>query len=179
MITYLLYDLLPVWLAKLGELARASALYRLLARIWRFLEDLVRESLCARLWAGSETLRSLVEGSVLCGWVDAVIRWMTEFAGKTFGWVVKPLRTSRISAALCRMPRYNFGWLYGIVFVVCFLCPDWLWRNQYALVLSFLVFGAMLLDAWDRGQAPFRVRDLGLLKVEPFPSVLSRLIFPW
>ena len=162
MITYLLYDLLPVWLAKLGTIARASALYRLLARIWRFLEDLVRESFCARLWAGSEQLRLRTEDALLCRWVDAVIRWMTEFAGKCLGWVVKPLRTSRISTALCRMPRYNFGWLYGIVFLVCFLCPDTLWRNQYALALSFLVFGAMLLDAWDRDQTAFRVRDLGL-----------------
>ena len=162
MITYLLYDLLPVWLAKLGRVARESALYRLLARIWQFLEDLVRESFCARLWAGSEKLRLRTEGSRFCAWVDAVIRWMTEFAGKCFGWVVKPLRTSRISTALCRMPRYNFGWLYGIVFLVCFLCPDTLWRNQYALALSFLVFGAMLLDAWDREQTAFRVRDLGL-----------------
>ena len=162
MITYLLYDLLPVWLAKLGELARASALYRLLAAAWGYCRTLVRESLCARLWAGSAWLRARLRDSLLCRWVDAVIRWMTEFAGKTFGWVVKPLRTSRISAALCRMPRYNFGWLYGIVFLVCFLCPDTLWRNQYALVLSFLVFGAMLLDTWDRGQTPFRVRDLGL-----------------
>ncbi len=162
MITYLLYDLLPVWLAKLGELARASALYRLLAAAWRFCEALVRESFCARLWAGSERLRAWTRDSLLCGWVDAVIRWLTEFAGKTFGWVVKPLRTSRISTLLCRMPRYNFGWLYGIVFAVCFLCPDWLWRNQYALVLSVLVFCAMLLDAWDREQTAFRVRDLGL-----------------
>ena len=162
MITYLLYDLLPVWLAKLGTIARASALYRLLARIWRFLEDLVRESFCARLWEGSRRLRADVETSLLCRWVDAVIRWMTEFAGKCLGWVVKPLRTSRISTALCRMPRYNFGWLYGIVFLVCFLCPDWLWRNQYALALSALVFGAMLLDACSRNEKAFRIRNLGL-----------------
>ena len=162
MITYFLYDLLPVWLGKLGAIARESLLYRLLAALWRFLEKLVRESLCARLWAGSEALRRLTGGSLLCAWVDAVIRWMTAFVGKCFGWVVKPICSSRINTALCRMPRYDFGWLYGIVFLVCFLCPDWLWRNQYALVLSFLVFGTMLLDAWNREQTAFRVKNLGL-----------------
>lgn len=162
MITYFLYELLPVWLKRLGQTAQQSALYRLLAALWRFLETLVRGSLCARLWEGSERLRSLTENSLLCSWADAVIRWITELTGKCLGWVVKPICTSRINTALCRMPRYNFGWLYGIVFLVCFLCPDRLWRNQYALVLSFLVFGAMLLDAWSRRQTPFRVRDLGL-----------------
>ena len=162
MITYLLYDLLPVWLAKLGRLAQASALYRLLATVWRFFADLVQKSFCARLWAGTETLRARFESSLLCAWVDAVIRWLTEFVGKCFGWVVEPICTSRINRTLSRMPRYDLGWLYGIVFLVCYLCPDWLWRNQYALVLSGLLFGAMLLDAWNRGQSAFRVRDVGL-----------------
>ena len=44
MITYLLYDLLPVWLAKLGRVAQASALYRLLATVWRFTAMLRRRS---------------------------------------------------------------------------------------------------------------------------------------
>ena len=162
MITYLLYDLLPVWLAKLGKVAQQSALYRLLAVVWRFFADLVRRSCCARLWEGGEGLHARFERSLLCSWVDAVIRWLTEFVGKCFGWVIKPLCTSRINRTLCRLPRYNLGWLYGIVFLVCYLCPDWLWRNQYSLVLSGLLFGAMLLDAWDRDQSAFRVRDVGL-----------------
>ena len=162
MITYLLYDLLPVWLAKLGKLAQRSALYRLLATVWRFFADLVQKSFCARLWAGSETLRARFESSLLCAWVDAVIRWLTEFVGKCFGWVVEPICTSRINRTLSRMSRYDLGWLYGIVFLVCYLCPDWLWRNQYALLFSGLLFGAMLLDAWNRGQSAFRVRDVGL-----------------
>ena len=165
MITYLLYDLLPVWLAKLGAVARASALYRLLAALWQFLERLVRRSFSARLWEGSESLRRRTENSLLCAGIDAVIRWLTEFVGKCLGWMVKPICSSRINTTLCRMPRYNFGWLYGIVFLGCFLCPDWLWRNPYALMLSGLVFGAMLLDAWDRDVAAFRVRDLGLCMV--------------
>ena len=162
MITYLLYDLLPVWLAKLGRVAQASALYRLLATVWRFFAELVENSFCARLWVGSETLRARFESSLLFAWVDAVIRWLTEFVGKCFGWVVEPICTSRINRTLSRMPRYDLGWLYGIVFLVCYLCPDWLWRNQYALLLSGLLFGAMLLDAWNRDQSAFRVRDVGL-----------------
>ena len=35
MITYLLYDLLPVWLARLGRMARQSRLYQLLAKAWQ------------------------------------------------------------------------------------------------------------------------------------------------
>ena len=162
MITYLLYDLLPVWLAKLGRVAQASALYRLLATVWRFFAGLVENSFCARLWVGSETLRARFESSLLFAWVDAVIRWLTEFVGKCFGWVVEPICTSRINRTLSRMPRYDLGWLYGIVFLVCYLCPDWLWRNQYALLLSGLLFGATLLDAWNRDQSAFRVRDVGL-----------------
>lgn len=162
MITYFLYDLLPVWLVRLGAVAQASLTYRVLARLWHFCAGLVKNSFCARLWQGSTRLRRWTESSLLCAAMDAVIRWLTEFAGKCFGWIVRPLCESRINQTLCRIPRYNFGWLYGIVFLVCFLCPDWLWRNQYALLLSFLVFGAMLLDAWSRNTAAFRVRDLGL-----------------
>lgn len=165
MITYVLYELLPVWLTKLGAVARASLCYRLLAQIWHFCAGLVKGSFCARLWQGSPRLRRWTEESLVCAALDAVLRWLTEFAGKCFGWVIKPLCECRINQTLCRIPRYNFGWLYGIVFLVCFLCPDWLWRNQYALLLSFLVFGATLLDAWNRDQTVFRVRDLGLWTV--------------
>ena len=174
MITYFLYDLLPVWLARLGAAARNSVSYRLMARLWHFCAGVVQSSLCARLWQGSRRLRSLVEGSMLFAALDAVIRWLTEFVGKCFGWSVRPLCESRINRTLCRIPRYNFGWLYGTVFLVCFLCPDWLWRNQYALGLSLLVFGAMLLDAWSRGQSAFRVRELGLWMLTfAFAAVLA------
>ena len=162
MITYFLYDLLPVWLVRLGAVARESLTYRLLSQVWHFFAGLVRDSFCARLWQGSRRLRQRTESSLLCAAMDAVIRWLTEFVGKCFGWIVRPLCESRINQTLCRIPRYNFGWLYGIVFLVCFLCPDWMWRNQYALLLSFLVFFAMLLDAWNRDQSAFRIRDLGL-----------------
>lgn len=165
MITYFLYDLLPVWLAKLGTVARVSLSCRLLTQLWHFFAGLVRGSFCARLWQGSSRLRRWTEESLLCAAMDAVLRWLTAFAGKCFGWTIKPLCASCINQTLCRIPRYNFGWLYGIVLLVCFLCPDWLWRNQYALLLSFLVFGAMLLDAWNRDQTAFRVRDLGLWTV--------------
>ena len=162
MITYFLYDLLPVWLARMGAVAQSSTCYRLLARAWHFCTQLIRGSFCARLWQGSRRLRGWVEGSMLCAALDAVIRWLTEFVGKCFGWIVRPLCDSFISRTLCRIPRYNFAWLYGLVFLVTFLCPDQLWRNQYALLLSLLVFGTMLLDAWNRDQSAFRVRDLGL-----------------
>ena len=162
MITYLIFDLLPVWLGKLGKTARESALYRLLACLWHKCAALVRGSFCARLWQGSERLRGWVETSLLCSWADAVIRWLTEFVGKCFGWMVRPLSGSFLASRLCRIPRYNFAWFYGIVFLLCYLCPGPLWRNQYALILSFGLFGAMLLDSWSADRFPFRVRDLGL-----------------
>ena len=174
MITYLIFDLVPIWLEKLGKTARASAIYRLLAAIWHWCQDLARKSFCARLWQGSDRLRGWVETSLLCSWADAVIRWLTEFVGKCFGWVVRPLCESRIAATLCRIPRYNFAWFYGIAFLVCYLCPGPLWRNQYALILSFGLFGAMLLDCWNADRLPFRVRDLGLWFVGfVFASVLA------
>ena len=162
MITYLIFDLLPVWLGKLGKTARESAVYRLLAAVWHWGEGLVRGSFCARLWQGSARLRSWVESSLLCAWADAVIQWLTDFVGKCFGWVVRPLCQSGIATALCRIPRYNFAWFYGLVFLVCYLCPGPMWRNQYALILSFGLFGAMLLDSWNSDRPSFRVRDLGL-----------------
>ena len=174
MITYFLYDLLPVWLLRLAAAARESRLYRLLAKLWHWFETLVRGSLCARLWQGSERLRSWTETSLLCSWLDAVIRWLTEFVGKCFGWIAEPVCQSRIGTTLCRIPRYNFAWFYGVVFAVCFLCPDQLWRNQYALLLSFLLFGAMLLEGWSQDRIPFRVRDLGLWFIAfMFASVLA------
>jgi hypothetical protein len=89
MITYFLYDLLPLWLGKLGRIARDSALYRLAAGLWRFPAKLVRESCCARLWQGSRRLRQWTESSLLCAAMDAVIRWLTEFVGKCFGGIVR------------------------------------------------------------------------------------------
>jgi len=162
MITYLIFDLLPVWLGKLGKTARDSAIYRFLALLWRKCAGLVRESFCARLWQGSRRLRGWIETSVLLSWADAVIRWLTEFVGKCFGWIVRPLCGSFIASRLCRIPRYNFAWFFGLVFAACYLCPGPLWRNQYALILSFLLFGATLLDSWNSDRLPFRVRDLSL-----------------
>ena len=162
MITYLIFDLLPVWLGKLGKTARESALYRFMAFVWHKFAALAQASFCAKLWQGSGRFRGWVETSLLCSWADAVIRWFTDFVGKCFGWVVPPLYNSYLSSRLCRIPRYNFAWFYGIVFLGCYLCPGPLWRNQFALILSFLLFIAMLLDSWHADRTSFRVKDLGL-----------------
>ena len=162
MITYFLYDLLPLWLGKLGRIARDSALYRLAAGLWRFPAKLVRESCCARLWQGSDRLRTRIEGSRPFAWFDAVIRWMTEFAGKVFGFLVDPVCDSRLVTILGRMPRFNFGWLYGIVFLIMYLIPGAHWNNLYALGFSCLLFLSLLLDAWKRGEAALRARELGV-----------------
>ena len=162
MITWFLYDILPQWLRKLGLLARQSRCFGSLAGLWSRISRLVRESFCARLWQGSETLRTGARQSLLCSWADAVIRWLTDFAGKCLGWIVSALCSSRIGTALCRIPRYNFAWIYGGAFLLCYLCPDNLWRNPYGLALSVLLFGGMLLDAWSQDRVPFRIRDLGL-----------------
>ena len=162
MITSFLFDILPLWLVKLARQAQASTLYGLLARIWHYCAGLVRESFCARLWEGSRRLRQWTESSLLCAAADAVIRWLTDFVGKCFGWIVPPLCESRIGTPLCRIPRFNLAWFYGLVFLACYLCPGHLWRNQYALILSFLLFGMMLIESWSTDRVSFRVRDLGL-----------------
>lgn len=162
MITTFLFDLLPLWLVRLGRLAQRSALYRLLSRLYHWAEALVKNSLCFRLWQGSDKLREASRTSLLSSWMDAVIRWLTEFVGKLFGWAVEPVCESFLGASLCRIPRFNFAWFYGFAFLVTYLCPGELWRNQFALIFSVLLFGAMLLDAWSQDRLPFRVRDLGL-----------------
>ena len=162
MITYLIFDLLPPWLFKLAAVARESAIYRLLALVWQRCAGLVRESFCARLWQGSDRLREWVKTSALCFCADAVSLWMRDFVGKCFGWIVPPLSSSCIAVTIGRIPRYSFAWIYGAVFLACYLCPGPLWRNQYALLLSFFLFGAMLLESWSTDRRPFRVRDLTL-----------------
>ena len=162
MITYLLYELLPVWLTKLGQIARESLLYRLLANAWGFCAELVRQSLCARLWNGSEALRARIEGSRPFAWFDAFLRWLTQFAGKAFGWVIDPVCSSRLVTSACRMPRFNLGWLFGGLFLIMYLVPGESWNNLFALAFSCLVFLAMLLDAWNRRETAFRARDLGV-----------------
>ena len=162
MITYLIYDLMPLWLGRLAAVARQSALYRLLALLWHKFAGLVRESFCARLWQGSARLRELVAESTLCAWADAVILWMRDFVGKCFGWIVPPISSSFLAVQIGRIPRYSFAWLYGVVFLACYLCPGHLWRNQYALLLSVFLFWAMLLESYSADRRPFRLRDLTL-----------------
>ena len=162
MITHLIFDLLPLWLDRLAATARGSALYGLLAQVWRRCETLVRESFCARLWQGSGRLRAWTESSLLCSWADAVIRWLTGFVGKCFGWIASGLCNSAMASGLCRISRFSFAWFYGLVFLVCYLCPGHLWRNQFGLALSGLLFGTMLIECHLTDRVPFRVRDLGL-----------------
>ena len=174
MITYFLYDVLPLWLARLARLAMDSSLYRLMAACWRWVRDLTQRSLSARVWEGSERLRHWTETSLLCSWADAFIRWMTDFVGKCFGWIAPPMYNSAIGTALRQIPRFNFAWFYGLVFLGCYCCPGPLWRNQFGLILSFLLFFSMLLEAWINDRVPFRVRDLGLwLLGFIFASVLA------
>ena len=82
--------------------------------------------------------------------------------------------SSAIGTALRQIPRFNFAWFYGLVFLGCYCCPGPLWRNQFGLILSFLLFFSMLLEAWINDRVPFRVRDLGLwLLGFIFASVLA------
>lgn len=162
MVTYFIFELLPLWLRKLAAVAQSSTIYGFLALIWGKCRVLVEESFCARLWAGSGKLRDWTERSLLCSWGDAVIRWMTDFAGKCFGGVGYLVAGSRIGTTLCRIPRYNFAWLWGVVFLACYVCPGPLWRNQFGLGLSAMLFLAMLVESWIADRVPFRVRDLGL-----------------
>lgn len=162
MVTYFIFELLPVWLARLAAIARQSALYRGLARLWHWGRALVQESFCARLWEGSPKLRRRMEDSLLYTWGDAFIRWMTDLAGKCFSWAAWPICESRLGTTLCRISRYNFAWFYGVVFLACYICPGELWRNQFGLVLSALLFLVMLVESWITDRIPFRVKDFGL-----------------
>lgn len=162
MITYFLYDVLPLWLARLAKLAMESRIYQIMAAIWRAFRDLVRGSFCARAWEGSRRLRDWTENSLICARLDGFLGWLTDFVGKCFGWIAPPLYNSAIGTALRRVPRFNFAWFYGLVFLGCYVCPGPMWRNQFGLILSFLLFGAMLLEAWINDRVPLRVRDLGL-----------------
>lgn len=162
MITSLIFDLLPLWLARLGKIARESLLYRLIAGVYHWAEGLVRQSLCGRLWQGGSALRTLAEESVFCHGLDAVIRWATEFAGKIAGWLVRPVCRSATVRTIGKIHGYNFAWIYGAAFAVCYLCPGELWRNQYGLLLSICLFALMLLDAWSKDRVPFRASGLGL-----------------
>ena len=177
MITYLLYELLPVWLTKLGHVAQKSFLYRLLAGIWRSCAKLVRGSLCARLWNGSDALRARIEDSRPFAWFDAFLRWLTQFAGKAFGWVIDPICSSRLITTACRMPRFNLGWLFGIIFLITYVVPGEFWNNLFALAFSCLVFLAMLLDAWNRRETAFRARDLGVSLLIFLAAVCLSLVF--
>ena len=177
MITYLIFDLMPLWLGRLAAMARQSALYRFLAFLWHQCAALVRESFCARLWQGSRRLREDVQTSLVCKAADGVILWMRDFVGKCFGWIVPPLSSSRIAVTIGRLPRYSFAWFYGAAFLACYLCPGPLWRNQYALILSFLLFGAMLLESWSTDRRPFRVRDLTLAMPVFMLATLLAVVF--
>lgn len=177
MITGLIFDLLPVWLEKLGAYARQSATYRLLSWLWHWAEGLVRGSLCGRLWQGSRWLREAAEQSLLYRMIDGVIRWATAFAGKLAGWLVQPVTDSACVRVAGRVRGCNVAWIYGLVFLGCYLCPGELWRNQFGLLLSIALFGVMLLDAWSRGRTPFRAADLGLgFWLFVFASVLGVVI---
>ncbi len=162
MLTSFLFDILPYYLEKTAKVARNSCLYGLLLRAWLRCKALVEGSFCARLWQGSRRLRDWTENALLVSWGNGFLRWLTEFIGKCFGWVVEPVCESTLVRLICRIPKFNFAWLFGGVFLLCYCCPGQLWRNQYALILSFGLFGAMMLEAWNREEVPFRVKDLGL-----------------
>ncbi len=177
MITGLIFDLLPVWLGRLGDYARQSAIYRLLAWLWHWAEGLVRGSLCGRLWQGSARLRDAAEDSLFYRMIDAVIRWATAFVGKLAGWLVRPVTDSASVCAIGKIRGCNFAWFYGLVFLGCYLCPGPLWRNQFGLLLSMLLFCLMLLDAWNHERLPFRASDLGLgFWLFVFASVLGVMV---
>lgn len=162
MVTYLIYDLLPVWLGRLAELAKQSLIYRLIAAVYHWAERLVRGSLCCRLWQGFEKLRRAADECLFFRMVDAVTEWMTAFAGKMAGWAVAPVLNSATVRTLHRIPHFSFAWVPGVIIAFIFLVPGEAWRNQYALLLSFALFALSLLDCWNSERTPFRARDLGL-----------------
>lgn len=162
MVTGFIFDILPLWLARLAELARNSGLYRLLSGLYQWVRRKAEQSMTCRLWQGSARLRTLIGQSALCHFLDRFFVWLTALAGKLGGWLVEPVRQSFTVCMLCKLPGFNFAWFYGGAFALIFLFPGTLWRNQYALILSLLLFALALLDAYRAGRPCLQTRDLGL-----------------
>lgn len=162
MITGFIFDLLPVWLARLGQLARQSALYRLCAGIYHRFVQLIKQSFCARLWQGTPAVRKQIRTCATVHFLDGFLSLLTALAGKLAGPCIPLVQESLIGRTLCKLPGFNICWIYGFVILVCFLCPGELWRNQYALILSIALFALTFLVAWNEKRRPFRIADLGL-----------------
>ncbi len=160
MVTTFLFDILPGCLEKAAAAARSSFLYGLLARLWQVLLGLWEGSLCCRLWQGS--LRIQLQESLVVRGLDGLLRWLTDFLGKCFGWMVTPIRHSALALCLQRIPRFNFAWVYGAAVMVIFCCPGPLWRNAYGLLLAVLLFGAALVERWYHDAIPLQIREPGL-----------------
>lgn len=162
MITGFLFDLLPVWLARLAALARESALYQLFAALYRRLRMLAQGSLLAQVWRGFPALARKIRRSAAVRLINNFTALLTVLAGKSGSRLLPQIQCSRTFFALCKLPGLNLGWLYGFGFLILFLCPGELWRNQYGLLLSLLLFAVTLLVSFQEHRLPFRANDLGM-----------------
>lgn len=121
-----------------------SAVYRLCTGMYHRLSWLIRDSFCARLWQGPTALTGRAENSAFFHFFDKFLSYLSNLVQNSF-----------ILSFLCKL---NPAILFGAVLLACYLCPGSFWRNQYALVLSIVLFAVAL----GQSRQPFRARDLGL-----------------
>jgi len=162
MVTGFIFDYLPVWLARIGLLARQSFLYRLCAAVFRWFRQKAEESISCCIWQGSPHLRLLIEESVVCRVFDRLIDGFSGIAGRLGGWIF-PLAEQSLSGKLLRiLPGFHIGWIFGAFSCVMYLVPGPYWRNQYALMIALFLFVLAAVDAYRRDEFFLRTRDLGL-----------------
>ena len=171
MITGFVFDILPLWLSTLAALAKESWIYGLLRDLYHRGQRLVRQSFCGRLWRGIPGLKKAVASSGTFRLLDHVVAALVWAAGKLSqpfldqapdSFTVSQLSGSTLLGRIWNHPAKDLIWLHGIVFLVTFLCPGELWRNQFALLFSLVLFAATLAAAWREKRMPLTMSDLGL-----------------
>lgn len=171
MVTWFVYDILPLWLGRLASLAMDSGLYGLLRQLWHRLRALVRRSFCGRLWRGFPGLKKAVRESMTFRVLDHVLAALTWAAGK----LSEPFFRAAPESLVCRQlsgsillgrvwnhPSRDMVWLHGGLFLVMFLCPGELWRNQFGLLIGLALFAVTLAVAWREGRMALTMADLGM-----------------
>lgn len=166
MITYFIFDILPVFFRRIENVIEESGIYTLMKKFYRLIYRLVHKSILGKLFCLHENEGSVYENSIVCRFFDSAIKKIVYITSKIVSFFSSALKNSLLYFIISKVfDHYRFldyEFICGAVIFIMFLCPGQYWHNIYALIFSVFLLVVLTILCALKKKETLRIKTLGL-----------------